>query len=59
MWNNAFSDDDPSNPKLADEYGIVMGTSHHERGARAAGMETLGKGDWNTRRTGEVLGKFD
>ncbi|MFA5423423.1 MAG: glycosyl hydrolase 115 family protein, partial [Phycisphaerae bacterium] len=30
MWNNAFADDDPLNAKLADEYGIVMGTSHHE-----------------------------
>ena len=24
MWNNAFNEDDPLNPKLADEYGIVM-----------------------------------
>ena len=26
MWNNAFNEDDPENPRLADEYGIVMGT---------------------------------
>ena len=30
MWNNAFNEDDPENPRLANEYGIVMGTSHQE-----------------------------
>jgi hypothetical protein len=30
MWNNAFFSDDPLNPVLADEWGIVIGTSHHE-----------------------------
>jgi hypothetical protein len=35
MWNNAFNEDDPGNPKLADEYGIVMGNSHHEPMLRA------------------------
>ncbi|MBN2590188.1 MAG: glycosyl hydrolase 115 family protein [Sedimentisphaerales bacterium] len=35
MWNNAFNEDDPLNPKLADEYGIVMGTSHQEPMIRA------------------------
>ncbi len=30
MWNNAFNEDDPNNPRLADEYGIVMGNSHQE-----------------------------
>jgi len=30
MWNSAFAADDPLNAKLADEYGIVMGTSHEE-----------------------------
>jgi len=30
MWSNAFNEDDPENPRLADEYGIVMGTSHQE-----------------------------
>ena len=30
MWNNAFAEDDPNNPRLADEYGIVMGNSHQE-----------------------------
>jgi hypothetical protein len=35
MWNSAFNEDDPADPKLADEYGIVMGTSHHEPMMRA------------------------
>lgn len=35
MWATAFNEDDSLNPKLADEYGIVMGTSHHEPMMRA------------------------
>ncbi len=52
MWGNAFNEDDPENPRLADEYGIVMGTSHHEPMLRAQRewkkhhME-FGNGEWN------------
>lgn len=35
MWGNAFNEDDPESPRLADEMGIVMGTSHHEPMMRA------------------------
>ena len=35
MWGKAFSEDDRENPRLADEYGIVMGTSHVEPMMRA------------------------
>ncbi|HXB58971.1 MAG TPA: glycosyl hydrolase 115 family protein [Candidatus Acidoferrales bacterium] len=35
MWNNCFGEDDPLNAKLADDYGIVMGTSHVEPMMRA------------------------
>ena len=35
MWNNAFNEDDLRNAALADEYGIVMGTSHQEPMIRA------------------------
>ncbi len=35
MWASAFNEDDPESPRLADEYGIVMGTSHHEPMMRA------------------------
>ncbi len=34
MWGNAFYFDDPLNGLLADEMGIIMGTSHHEPMAR-------------------------
>ncbi len=34
MWGNAFYFDDPQNGPLADEMGIIMGTSHHEPMAR-------------------------
>ncbi|MWB93125.1 glycosyhydrolase [Flavobacterium sp. GA093] len=30
MWGNAFYDDDPASGPLANEMGIVIGTSHHE-----------------------------
>lgn len=37
MWNSSFSQDGPGleNAKLADLYGVVMGTSHHEPLCRA------------------------
>jgi len=48
MWNNAFATDDPENPKLADEYGIVMGTSHEEPMMRAEKEWTRGNhGRWD------------
>jgi len=35
MWGNAFYDDDSLNIKVADDYAIVIGTSHHEPLMRA------------------------
>lgn len=35
MWGNAFYDDDSLNIKTADDFGIVIGTSHHEPLMRA------------------------
>jgi hypothetical protein len=59
MWNSAFSDDDPLNPKLADEYGIVMGTSHHEPMMRAQKeWKRYGKGDWNYETNADFLRTF-
>ncbi|GGF08773.1 hypothetical protein GCM10011383_19930 [Hymenobacter cavernae] len=59
MWGNAFSDDDPQNPVLADEYGIVMGTSHHEPLTRAHDeWRRYGKGPWNYQTNPEVLQEF-
>ena len=51
MWNNAFATDDPLNPKLADEWGIVMSTSHEEPMMRAEkewNPATNGPWDYNT-----------
>jgi len=62
MWNNAFNEDDPNNPRLADEYGIVMGTSHQEPMLRAQKewdrryLKTLGT--WNYYKHPDVLQAF-
>ena len=59
MWNSAFNEDDPLDPKLADEYGIVMGTSHHEPMLRAQQeWKRHGKGPWNYATNSEELQKF-
>jgi hypothetical protein len=59
MWNNAFNEDDPKNPELADSYGIVMGTSHHEPMIRAQKeWHKHGSGAWNYEKNGEVLRQF-
>ena len=61
MWNNCFNEDDPLNPKLADEYGIVMGTSHVEPMMRAD-KEWNRKGysasQWNYQKKPEELRAF-
>lgn len=59
MWNNAFADDDPQNMILADEYGIVMSTSHHEPMMRAdKEWNRYGKGPWEYSKNPENLYKF-
>ncbi len=59
MWNNAFNEDDPLNPKLADEWGIVMGTSHHEPMLRAQQeWKRHGTGPWNYTLNGAELRDF-
>ena len=59
MWGNAFNDDDKMNPALADEYGIVMGTSHHEPMDRAQQeWKRYGTGQWNYDTNGQVLRSF-
>ena len=59
MWNNAFAMDDPENPKLADEYGIVMGTSHEEPMMRAEKEWTRGDhGAWNYATNQKEIDEF-
>lgn len=59
MWNNAFADDDPQNMILADEYGIVMSTSHHEPMMRAdKEWNRYGKGPWEYSKNPQNLYNF-
>jgi hypothetical protein len=59
MWANAFNDDDTLNPILANKYGIVMGTSHHEPMLRAQQeWKRYGKGPWNYDSSEVVLNDF-
>jgi len=66
MWSNAFNDDDKENPILADKYGIVMGTSHHEPMTRAqkewarynAGFTDPVQKEWNYATNGDVLKEY-
>ncbi len=59
MWNNAFNEDDPENPRLADEMGIVMSTSHHEPMLRAQQeWKRHGSGPWDYAKNGDTLRGF-
>ena len=59
MWGKAFYDDDPQNAVLADEMGVVIGTSHHEPMARAhVEWSRYGKGEWNYQTNKKVLKQF-
>lgn len=60
MWQpTAFYDDDPLNGTMADEYGIVIGTSHHEPlGLAHDEWRRYGKGEWNYERNAEELQRF-
>lgn len=59
MWGNAFNDDDKENPVLADKWGIVMGTSHHEPMLRAQQeWKRYGKGAWDYTVNDTVLRNF-
>ncbi len=59
MWGNAFYDDDSLNIKVADEYGIVIGTSHHEPLMRAHDeWRRYGSGLWNYDSNATALHSF-
>ena len=61
MWATAFNEDDPKNPELADMYGIIMGTSHHEPMMRAHKEYTRRRdevGEWNYATNKARLDKF-
>lgn len=62
MWNNAFNEDDPANPRLAEEYGIVMGTTHQEPMLRAQKewdrRYRNSLGSWNYFKHPDILQNF-
>ena len=59
MWGSAFNEDDLENPRLADEYGIVMGTSHHEPMLRAQQeWKRHGAGPWDYATNAATLDDF-
>lgn len=52
MWGKSFNMDDPENPRLANEYGIIMGTPHNEPMMRSrkgwnVHHKEYGNGQWN------------
>jgi hypothetical protein len=59
MWGKAFYDDDPRSPALADERGVVIGTSHHEPMVRAQEeWKRYGQGPWDYTVNAERLRQF-
>ena len=60
MWRPAvFSTDDPENPRIADEYGIVISTTHHEPMMRYHEEWSRYKGGaWNYETNKEKLDEF-
>ena len=59
MWGNAFNDDDTLNPVLANKWGVVMGTSHHEPMLRAQQeWKRYGKGTWDYTKNDTALREF-
>lgn len=60
MWGNAFYDDDSLNIRVAEKYGIVIGTSHHEPLMRAHDewRRYGNKQPWNYDSSGPALRRF-
>lgn len=59
MWGNAFYDDDSLNIKAADDYAVIIGTSHHEPLMRAhVEWKRYGTGPWNYDSNEVTLKKF-
>jgi hypothetical protein len=59
MWGRSLFDDDSLSAALAHEYGVVLGTSHHEPMMRAhVEWERYGEGTWNYEENEDRLGAF-
>lgn len=63
MWGKSIGEDDPKSPKLADTYGVVLGTSHHEPMTRAhveweRHHQEYGNGKWDYQTNSKGLQDF-
>ena len=61
MWSWAFYADDPENSKVADEMGVIIGTSHHEPMARNHQEYARKRGEWgpwNYQKNKDNLDRF-
>lgn len=63
MWGKSIHEDDPKSTELADTYGIVLGTSHHEPMTRAhveweRHRQDYGNGEWNYQTNAKGLQDF-
>lgn len=59
MWGQSFYTEDSLNPKLANEYGVVISTSHHEPMMRAhVEWQRYNKGKWNYSTNDSTLREF-
>jgi len=59
MWWASFNTDDPVNPELAEEMGIVMSTTHHEPMMRAHAEWKKKRGAaWNYETNKDALQQF-
>lgn len=59
MWGRSFFDDDSLNAPMAEKYGIVIGTTHHEPLMRAhVEWSRYGEGPWDYRENPETLRQF-
>ncbi|KAF2730931.1 hypothetical protein EJ04DRAFT_28389 [Polyplosphaeria fusca] len=59
MWNGMFGVDDLRNQPLADEYGVVMGSSHTEPMIRATKeWSNFGTGNWGWTENNATIKQF-
>ncbi len=59
MWGKSLFDDDSLSQPLADEYGVVLGTTHHEPLMRShVEWDRYGNGPWNYRKNADTLRQF-
>lgn len=59
MWGKSLWEDDPASAPLAQEMGVLLGTSHHEPMQRAqADWKRQGGGAWDYTRNAKALRDF-